>query len=255
MLLVADIGNSQVSIGVYDNENLFYRWGLTSVKVFSEDEYGIILYNLLAKEGIAQRIEGAIVSSVVSHLTHELKAAIEKYLKISPIMVNHFVNLGGSKLLVDRPEEVGADRICNVVAAITLYEPPLVVVDMGTATTFDVIDKEGNFIGGAICPGVALSIRTLASNTSLLPDIQVDHIRNTIATGTVSNILSGTVIGHAAMIDGMFDRIEKELGMPIKTVATGGYSIYVEEHMHRQFNHINPQLTMDGLRFIYNLNK
>ena len=254
MLLVADIGNSQVTIGVYDKENLLFRWGLTSAKLFSEDEYGILLFNLLDKEHISDKIHGAVVSSVVSHLTYELKTAIEKYLKLSPIMVNHKIKMGGVTLKVDRPEEVGPDRICNIVAAYKMYKAPLVVVDMGTATTFDVVNKNGEFIGGTISPGVGLSARTLANNTSLLPDIQIDYATRVIATNTETNILAGTVIAHAAMTDGMLDRIEEELGSNVTTVTTGGYSIYVEEHMKRKVDHHSSQLTMDGLRYLYHLN-
>lgn len=255
MLLVADIGNSQVTVGIYDNENLMQRWGLTSTKSFSDDEYGIMLFNLLKYANIEDKIHGAIISSVVSHLTYEVKHAIEKYLKVPVIVVSHESNMGGVSLKIDRPEEVGADRICNVVAGYTLYGSPSVIVDMGTATTFDILNEKGEFIGGAICPGIGLSIKALAENTSLLPDVQVNYITEVIASNTVTNILSGTIIGHAALIDGMLDRIEQQLGTEIITIGTGGYSIYVEEHMKRAFNHFTPQLTMDGLRFLYELNK
>lgn len=255
MLLVVDIGNSQVTLGVYQGENLSFRWGLTSAKLFSEDEYGILLFNLLQKANIADKIEGAVVSSVVTHLTYEIKGAIEKYLNISPVMISHKSNMGGVKLSVDSPEEVGADRICNVVAAHLMYEKPSVIVDMGTATTFDVLTSDGEFIGGAICPGIALCIKALANNTSLLPEVQVTHTSKAIATNTITNILSGTVIGHAAMVEGMLYKIEKELNQKIISVGTGGYSIYVEEHLIKPFDHFNPQLTMDGLRLLYELNK
>lgn len=255
MLLVADIGNSQVTIGIYDGENLIYRWGLTSAKLFSEDEYGILLYNLLEKERLTNKINGAVVSSVVSHLTYELEGAIKKYLNRPPVMVTHKSNLGGVTLKVDRPEEVGADRICNVVAAYKLYSSPLVVVDMGTATTFDVVDKDGVFVGGSISPGVGLSAKSLFSNTSLLPEIQITPVSKVIATNTVTNMLSGTVIAHAAMVDGMLQRIEKEMNARVTTVCTGGYGIYVSPNMYRNFDYVRPELTMDGLRFLYELNK
>lgn len=255
MLLVADVGNSQVTIGIFDGEELRERWGLTSAKLFSEDEYGILLYNLLEKAGIYGAINGAIVSSVVSHLTYEFKAAIEKYLHIKPVMVSHKSDLGGVTLKVDRPSEVGADRICNLVAGYKRYTSPMVIVDMGTATTFEVLNEQGEFIGGAICPGINLCSRTLANNTSLLPEVQVDHHTEVIGSNTVTNILSGTVIAHACMVEGMIKKIEKQLGQKITTVGTGGYLIYVEENMNRAFDYVSPRLTMDGLRYLYELNK
>lgn len=254
MLLVADIGNSQITIGVYDNNTLLHRWGVTSRNVFSDDEYGIKIINLLGKAGIDKNIDGVIISSVVSHITNEFKSAIIKYLHLTPVIVNHHSNLGDITVKVDNPQEVGPDRLCNIVGAISVCKAPLVVVDMGTATTFDILNKDAVFVGGTISPGVGLSLKALSDYTSLLPDVQVDHIKNIIATNTVTNMLAGTVIAHAAMVEGMLERVEKELGTPVKTIATGGYSIYVEENMSRKFDHKSPQLTLDGLSVLYDLN-
>jgi type III pantothenate kinase len=255
MLLVADAGNSQVTVGIYDNDNLIHRWGLSSARLFSADEYGVMIVTLLEKAGVYDQIDGGIISSVVSHLTMKLKNALEKYLKITPVIVTHQSQMSGVSLNVERNEEVGADRICNVVGAFILYEAPLVVVDMGTATTFDVLNERGEFIGGAICAGIGMCTNALASKTSLLPSVEVNYIDKAIARNTETNILSGSIIGHAAMVDGMLDRIETEIGQRIKSIGTGGYSIYIEQHLKRKFDHYNPQLTMDGLRLLYELNK
>lgn len=255
MLLVADIGNSQITLGVYDSTKLIHRWGVTSSTIFSCDEYGIKIVNLLEKVGIEGLIDGVVISSVVSHITNEFKAAIKKYLHITPVIVTNKSNLGNITIKVENPSEVGPDRLCNVVAANNLYQVPLVVVDMGTATTFDILNQNAEFVGGTISPGVGLSLKALTNYTSLLPEVPVDHINKIIATNTVTNMLAGTVIAHAAMIDGMLDRVEKELDTSVKTIVTGGYSIYVEENMNRKFDHKNPQLTLDGLRVLYNLNK
>ncbi len=254
MLLVADTGNSQITLGIFDGETLLHRWGISSVNAFSEDECGITILNFLDKADLTDKIDGIILSSVVSHLTCKIASTFKKYLKQEPIIVNHKTNLGNLKLNVEKNEEVGADRICNIVAGFTLYQSPVVIVDMGTATTFDVVTAQGEFIGGAICPGIGMSIDSLADKTSLLPRIEAAHINEVIARNTVTNILSGTVIAHAAMIDGMIDRIEKELGLKLTSIGTGGYSIFVEDHLYRKFDCFNPYLTLQGLKILYDLN-
>lgn len=255
MLLVIDIGNTQITLGIFENSNLVCQWDLSSLKTSTEDEYGIIIYNLLIRENIQNNIKGTIISSVVSNLTCVIKRAIEKYLNIIPLIVSNYSNLGQIKLCVDKPKEVGADRICNIVGANKYYDINYVVVDTGTATTFDVVNSKKEFIGGSICAGIGLNAKSLGASTSLLPEIKPDYATKVIATNTITNILSGIIIGHAAMIDGLLDRIEEELGQPIKTIVTGGYSIFVKEHMKRCIDLYQPKLTIEGLKILYDLNK
>ncbi len=202
MLLVVDAGNSQVTLGVYDDDNLIYRWGLSSKRSYTIDEYGIMISNLLVQAGVKQNIKGIIISSVVSYLTSILKYAFERYFQISPMVVNHELNLNGLILNVERPEEVGADRLCNIIAADRFYKPPFVVVDMGTATTFDIVNDQKEFIGGAICAGIGMSVDALASSTSLLPEIDVTYATEVIARNTVTNILAGSVSGMLPWLKG-----------------------------------------------------
>ena len=254
MLLVADIGNTSITIGVYEKELLIHSWKIASDKTKSEDEYGIVLSNLVKHEGFEGKIESAVIASVVLPITQKFKTAVENYLKISVLVISSKINLD-IKLDVEKPKEVGADRIANACAANSLYKSPCVVVDFGTATTFDIVSADGRFIGGIIAPGIGISAEALSSFTSLLPKVRIDTPPSVIGRNTIDNMLSGLVRGHAAMIDGLILDIEKELGTKITTIATGGYSSIVTDCLKRPFDHLNQHLTLEGLRLIYELNQ
>lgn len=254
MLLVADIGNTSTTFGVYDDEILIDTWRLDSNKNKSEDEYGIFLKNLIEHKNFYGKLTAAVISSVVLPLTEKFKVAIEEYLRIPVLVISSKINLG-IELDVERPKEVGGDRIANACAAYKLYKAPAVVVDFGTATTFDVVTGDGKFIGGMIAPGMGISAEALSSFTSLLPKIKLAPSTTVIGRNTIDNMLSGLVRGHAAMIDGLMIGVEEELGSPVTTIATGGFSSIIADCMRRPFDYVTPHLTLEGLRLIYNLNK
>ena len=254
MLLVADIGNTSTTFGVFRDEELVDNWRLESNKNKSEDEYGIFLKNLIEHKGFGGKLKAAIISSVVLQLTDKFKLAIENYLKIPVLVLSTKINTG-IKIDGDDPEEAGGDRIANTCAAYYLHKTAAVVVDFGTATTFDVVTNDGRFIGGVIALGIGISSEALRSFTSLLPTVNMTESKSVIGRNTVDNMLSGIVRGHAAMIDGLIIDIEKELNCPVITIATGGYSKLISKYLKRPFDHVNPFLTLEGLRIIYNLNK
>ena len=247
MLLTVDIGNTNISLGVYDGTVLVKSWNLSSDKDKTDDEYGIMLTSL-----INMPVEAAVISSVVLPLTHKVKDSIEKYLNV-PVLVVTSKTRSGITLDVQNPGEVGCDRIANACAVYNLYKTPAVVIDFGTATNFDVITDDGRFIGGIIAPGLKISAESFSSFTNLLPKLNLEAIDSVIGKNTIQNMLSGIVIGHAAMIDGLVERIEKELKAPVTTIATGGYSSIITKHMKKPFDHFNRHLTLEGLRIIYEL--
>lgn len=249
MLLTIDIGNTNITLGVFDAERLVDSWHLSSDKNRTEDEYGIMLRTLLNTE-----VEAAVISSVVLSITEQIKAAIEKYLNV-PVLVVSSKTRTGITLDVENRKEVGCDRIANACAAYNLYKCPAVVVDFGTATNFDIVTADGRFIGGIIAPGLKMSAESFSSFTNLLPKLNLEGINSVIGKNTVTNMLSGVVVGHAAMIDGLIERIETELQSPVTTIATGGFSPIITKHMKKEFSHLNKHLTLQGLKIIYELNK
>jgi len=260
MLLVADIGNTSITVGIYADtasrkENiLIHSWRLESNKSRSEDEYGIILNSLVKHQNFNEKIHVAVISSVVLPLTQKFKTAIENYLKIPVLVVSSKIDTG-IKLDVEKPKEVGCDRIANACAAFNLYKTPAVVIDFGTATTFDIVSQDRSFIGGIIAPGIGIAAESLSSFTSLLPKVRIDAPTSVIGKNTIDNMLSGIVRGHAAMIDGLVQAIEEEIKSPVTTIATGGYATLITNYLKRPFDYINPHLTLEGLRIIYELNK
>ena len=253
MLLVADIGNTSTTVGIYDGDKLIISWKVASDKKRSEDEYGIILSGLLKHSDLAVNLKSAVISSVVLPLTENFKTAIEKYLKIPVLVISTKINTG-IILNVDKPKEVGADRIANAYAAYEIYGGPAVVVDFGTATTFDVVSNDGKFTGGIIAPGIGISAEALSTFTSLLPKVRIEAPTSSIGKNTIDAMLSGLVRGHAAMIDGLIQSIEKELDSPVITIATGGYSTIITDCLKRPFDYLTPHLTLDGMRMLYELN-
>lgn len=254
MLLVADIGNTSITVGAYESDKLVDDWRLASDKTRSEDEYGIIISNIVLNKGLQGRFTAAVISSVVLPLTEKIKTAIEKYLQIPVLVLSSKIN-AGIVLDVEKPKEVGCDRIANACAAYNIYKKSAVVVDFGTATTFDIVSADGRFIGGVIAPGIRIAAESLSSFTSLLPKVNIEAPKTVIGRNTIDNMLSGLVRGHAAMIDGLISSIEEELQVPVITVATGGYSTMITSCLRRPFDYLDPYLTLEGLRIIYEINK
>ena len=251
MILVADIGNTSITVGVYQEDKLLSSWRLASDKKRSEDEYGVLILNFLKHVGLHEKLVGAAISSVVLPLTERIRVAIEKYLGVKVLVVNHKTDLG-MKIAIDNPEEAGPDRIVNAFAASKLYLQPVIVVDFGTATTFDIVSDD-KFVGGMITAGIKIQADALSNFTSRLPNVKIEAPKNAIGTNTIDAMLSGLVRGHSCMIDGMVEACEKELGRRATVVATGGYSPIISDNLKRPFDVVNPELTLEGLRMIWEL--
>lgn len=250
MLLTADIGNTSITLGLFDNDALVEKYRLASDKDLSLEEYEVLLKSLFKEF----KIDGCIISSVVEELTKKFKTAVDNVFKLSSIILTTKINTG-VKICLTTPKEAGADRIANAAGAYVLYSHPVIVVDFGTATTFDIVNAKGEFIGGIIAPGVALQLKALNKFTSKLPRIEVSPSNSAIGHNTNDAILSGVLRGSAAMIDGLVEQCEKELGKKAVIVATGGYSGLIANYLKRQFDFINPTLTLEGLRYLYQINK
>lgn len=254
MLLVIDIGNTNTSIGVYDNENLINTFSISSDIKKTQDEYGISLISILNHNNLTSKIEGAMISSVVPQLCETFKCAIKKYLNIDALSLSYKSKMP-IKLALTNNKEIGADRIANAAAATIKYKLPAIVIDFGTATTFDIVDKDANFVGGLIVPGLKIQANALSQFTSKLPKVKIEAPKDAIGKDTISAMLSGIVLGHQCMIEGMIEKCEKELGQKATIIATGGYSSVLFENMDNVLNYIDKELTLYGLMKLYYLNK
>ena len=253
MILTIDMGNSNIVIGCIDDEKIYFVERLSTDSSKTALEYAIGFKTVLELYAIeSARIEGAIISSVVPPLTNVIKEAIEKIIGKSPLVVGPGIKTG-LNLLMDNPKQVGSDLIVDAVAGINEYGAPLIVIDMGTATTLSVIDKNKNYIGGAILTGLKLSMEALSSRASQLFNVSLDAPKNVIGKNTVDCMKSGIVLGNAACIDGMIDRIEEELGYPAKVISTGGLS-HVVVPLCKHDIIIDDTLLLKGLKIIYDKN-
>ncbi len=250
MLLTADIGNTSITLGLFDDDALIEEYRLAADKDLSLEEYEVLLKSLFRN----YNVDGCIISSVVEELTKKFKTSVDNVFKIDSMILSIDINTG-IKIALDNPKEAGADRIANAVGAYVLYKHPVIVVDLGTATTFDVVDSNGDFIGGIITLGVTSQLKALNKFTSKLPRIEVSLSNNAIGHNTNDAILSGVLRGTASMIDGLIEQCEKELGSKVIVVATGGYSGLISNYLKRPFDFINPTLTLEGLRYLYQINK
>lgn len=250
MLLTIDIGNTSITLGIFDEDILIKSFRLTSDKNLPQTKYESLLKTLVE----SFKIEGCIIASVVEELNIKFKHAVENILGICPLFLTHELNTG-VKIVFKAPHEAGADRIANACAVFMLYKKPCIAVDFGTATSFDIVNKKGEFIGGIITPGLNLQMKVLNKFTSKLPKIEVATSKSAIGKSTRDAILSGVIRGSAAMIDGLIAQCEKELGYKAIIVATGGYSGLISGYMKRPFDFINPDLTLNGLNFLYKLNQ
>lgn len=253
MLIAIDIGNSSIVIGVFEDDRIIHQFRLRSELSRSSDEYSVLLINLLSIQGIsAGQISGAAVCSVVPPLTPVFCEILSKYFKIEPLQIEPGIKTGVSVKVEDQ-RSVGADRIVNAVAVKALYGAPAIVVDLGTATTFDVISSEGAYLGGAIAPGIALALDSLVRNTAKLPRIELNWPDSVVGKNTVSAMQSGVLVGYVCMVDGMIERLKEEIGPVEHIVVTGGLGDIVSKHS-KIARVYDPMLTLQGLRIIYNLN-
>lgn len=254
MILAIDIGNTNIVIGCCDDEKIYFIERLSTNIPKTELEYAISFKNVLEIYGIdPAQIEGGIISSVVPPITNIVRSSAEKVLGKPVKIVGPGVKTG-LNILMDNPAQVGSDRIVNAVAAINEYPVPLVIIDMGTATTFCVVDDKKNYIGGMILPGVRISLDALTSRTSQLSRISIEAPKKTIGKNTIDCMKSGIIHGNAACIDGMVQRIEKELGQKATVLATGGLAKKIVPYCEQDIM-IDDELLLKGLRLIYNKNK
>jgi type III pantothenate kinase len=254
LLLAMDVGNTNIMLGVYSGENLEIWWRISTKRAQTEDEYGVIIRNLFQQNGLkAECIKAVIISSVVPPLLCSLEKMSKKYFKVSPMIVGPGIKTG-LNILMDNPREVGADRIVNAVGAIGLYGGPLIIVDFGTATTFCVISGKGEYLGGAIAPGIQISTEALFQKAAKLPRVELLRPQKIIGKNTVSSMQSGFFYGFVGQVDGIVGRMLKELNEKPFVVATGGLAglIATESETIEEVNYF---LTLEGLRIIYDKNK
>ncbi len=250
MLLALDVGNTNITIGAFQGHQLTGRWRLRTIRDQTPDEWGILLRNLfsLSQLDLAQ-IHGVVISSVVPAVDQPLTAMARRYFHSEPMFIGPETNTG-IKVLYDNPREVGADRIVNAVAGFDKYGGPCVVVDLGTTINFDVVSREGEFLGGLIAPGIGMSIQGLFARTARLPMVDFREPEKLVGSNTVGSIQSGLYYGFLGMIDGIVERIAAELGPDTKAIATGGQGELIAERS-RLVKVYDADLTLEGLRIIW----
>ncbi len=251
MLLAIDAGNTNIVFAIYDGNAVRAQWRAVTHVSRTADEYAVWLSQLLALEGLSfADLDAAIIATVVPAVLFDLRELCRKYLKTEPLRVGDPALDIGPKPTVDRPESVGADRICNTVAAHGTYKGAVIVVDFGTATNFDIVAENGAFDGSVIAPGANLSIEALHQAAALLPRVAIHRAQKVIGRDTVSSMQSGVYWGYVGLISGLIERIKAEYGKPMTVVATGGLA-----HLFRpdipSIDHVDPDLTMRGLMLIH----
>jgi len=250
MILAVDIGNSNIVLGGMEGQKIIFEARVRTDATKTSDEYCIDLKNILDIYGVkVSALEGAIVASVVPQVLNSIKTAIKKLTGKTPLVVGPGLKTG-LNIKVENPSQTGADLVVGAVAALREHKPPMIVIDMGTATTMIVLDETGAFIGGAISPGVKISMDALTDRTALLPGLQLDQPRKAIGRNTIDCMRSGIMLGAACMIDGMVERMEAELGRKTMVVATGGISKFVLPMCHTQILY-DKDLLLKGLAILY----
>lgn len=253
MLLAVDIGNTNITFGVFHEQQLVARFSIHTKTQRTSDEYGILMISILREKGIGgSSIEHAIISSVVPDVMYSFSHAIIKYFNIEPIIVGPGVKTGIS-IHTDHPAEVGADRIVDAVAAYKLYGGPVIVIDFGTATTYDVITENGVFEAAITSPGIRISADVLWKETAKLPEIEIKKPASILAKNTVTSMQAGLVYGYIGQVKYIIETIEKEMKMKMKVIATGGLGRIIVDSMEEIT--YDPDLTLKGLRLIFEKNR
>jgi type III pantothenate kinase len=254
VLLAIDIGNTNITVGMFQDDELQATWRIATGIHRMADEYAMLLLSLLCQQGLdAPDVTKVSLCSVVPPLTATFEEMCQRYFNLTPLVVGAGVKTG-VRIRMDNPREVGADRIADAAAAHHLYHGPVIIVDLGTATTFGIVSKEGDYIGGIIATGIATAAEALFTRTAQLPRVELIHPKRVIGTNTVAAIQSGIIYGYASLVEGMLARIEKELGEKAIVVATGGYAELIAKETP-VIDVVNKDLTLIGLRLIYMMNR
>jgi len=254
MLLTIDVGNTNLTIGLYEGDKLGRHWRLATDHDRMPDEYGMQFLGLLQHDGLTPAdLSGVSLSSVVPQLTGRVIQACREYLKQEPLVVDTGVKTG-IRIRYDDPKAVGADRVCDAVAVMHLYGGPACVVDFGTATTFNALTKDGEYLGGAITAGINLAAEALSIHAAKLQRIDLQRPPSVIGRNTVHAMQSGLLFGYVAMVEGMVERFRQELGPEMKVIATGGLAEIVAKETPA-IQVVAPWLTLDGLRLIWEMNR
>jgi type III pantothenate kinase len=254
MLLAVDVGNTNIVLGVYDGSQLKVSWRISTNRQQTGDEYGIIIKNLFSQANVDDKaLTGMVVSSVVPPLMFSLQEMATRYFGIDPLVVGPGMKTG-LNIQIDNPREVGADRIVNAVAGIEIYGPPLIIVDFGTATTFDAISAKGEYLGGSIAPGISISMEALFQRAAKLPRVELIKPKKVIGRDTITSMQSGMIYGFVGQVDGIVTRMLKEFPHKPKVIATGGLATLIADESET-LEVVNPLLTLEGLRIIYNRNR
>ena len=254
MLLAVDIGNTNVHFGIFDGEQLRVTWRMATNVNQMADEYAALLLNLLHYQGLdTSDIKEIAFCGVVPPLQGTFEELFQRYFHVSPLVIGPGVKTG-VRIRMDNPKEVGTDRIVDAAAAHHLYRGAVIIVDIGTATTFDTVSKEGDYLGGAIATGIATAAEALFSKAAALPRVELIRPKHAIGTNTVAAMQSGIVFGYVGLVEGIVARIQQELGEKATVVATGGYAELIARET-AVIDRVNPDLTLVGLRLIYLMNK
>lgn len=253
MLLAIDLGNTNLTFGLFEGDRLRHDWRLATRRDSMPDELGLLMVQLMQQEGFeAKDVDAVVVASVVPPLNSSLVQAIERYFGKEPLMVGPGVKTG-LKIHYRDPKEVGADRIVAAMAAFKKYGGPLIIVDFGTATTFDVVSREGDYLGGAIAPGMGISVDALYQRAARLQRVELKAPANVIGRTTAESMQAGIIFGYTAQVEGMVARIRTELGEPARVIATGGFAGLIAEQTS-VIEVVDQRLMLEGLRLIYQLN-
>lgn len=253
MLLVIDVGNTNIVLGIFKDQELVDHWRVSTDRLRTTDEYGVLIRHLFYLNGVnSEEIDAIIISSVVPPVMPTLERMCQRYFGLMPLVIGPGVKTG-MDIKYDNPREVGADRIVNAVAAYEKFGGPVIIIDFGTATTFCAVDKKGTYLGGAICPGIGISTDALVQRTAKLPRIEVVQAEKVICRNTVESMQAGVFYGFVGQVDGIVTRMRRELGCKAKVVATGGLAVIVAPATDA-IDVVEPMLTLEGLKIIYDRN-